>query len=118
MQGGAFWYNHDTIFHCPVALVDIGILREGFNNHTLTDAGVFVRRVVEESIAASAGLLVGDIIVMAAGQKIKDNAQLVTIIQAMAPGTWLPLSIQRGETQVDIVAHFPAAGRHQDASEP
>jgi hypothetical protein len=36
-----------------------------------------------------------------------EPADLITVIQRQAPGTWLPLSIERNGSQVELVARFP-----------
>lgn len=69
--------------------------------------GVRILRVAEDSVAATAALAAGDIIVAAAGTPIKKNADLLSIIERQAPGTWLPLSIRRGDEDLAIVAKFP-----------
>jgi len=72
-----------------------------------TQTGVIVEQVVEESIAEDAGLEKDDIILRAAGQWVEDTGQLIKIIQRQAPGTWLPLEIERGGQPIDIIAKFP-----------
>ncbi len=63
--------------------------------------------VADGSVAAAAGLRDGDVIVAAAGRPITASAALVATVQAMAPGTWLPLRVRRDGTVSDIVARFP-----------
>lgn len=70
-------------------------------------AGVLVRHVVADSVAAKAGLLENDIIEQAAGQSVNDIASLIAIITQQAPGTWLPLRVQRSGAVVNVVAKFP-----------
>ncbi|WP_419799344.1 MAG: ChaN family lipoprotein [Terasakiella sp.] len=81
----------------------LGIRIEKAENKT----GVVVEQVVEESIAEDAGLEKGDVILIAAGQLVEDTAQLIRIIQRQAPGTWLPLEIERNAQPIDIIAKFP-----------
>lgn len=71
--------------------------------------GVRILRVADDSVASEAALAAGDIIVGAAGTIIKENADLLSVIERQAPGTWLPLSIRRGEDNLDIVAKFPTS---------
>jgi len=66
-------------------------------------------RVADDSVASEAALAAGDIIVGAAGKIIKENADLLSVIERQAPGTWLPLSIRRGDEGLDIVAKFPTS---------
>jgi uncharacterized iron-regulated protein len=69
--------------------------------------GVRIGGVLETSIAKASGLLKDDILTMAAGQPLKTTGDLIAIVKAMAPGTWLPLTLKRGEQTLQIVAHFP-----------
>lgn len=73
------------------------------------DAQVLIRQVSEGSVAATAELLAGDVVSEAAGVPLDSHAQLIEIVQRQAPGTWLPLTVERdGETR-QIVAKFPKA---------
>lgn len=74
-----------------------------------TAKGVRILRVADDSVASEAALAAGDIIVGAAGKIIKENADLLSVIERQAPGTWLPLSIRRGDEGLDIVAKFPTS---------
>lgn len=74
-----------------------------------TPKGVRILRVADDSVAAAAALAAGDIILGAAGATIKENADLLTIIERQAPGTWLPLSILRDDKEIDVVAKFPTS---------
>ena len=44
-----------------------------------------------------------------AGITLEDTSDLIGIVQQQAPGTWLPLSIEREGKTIDIVAKFPSA---------
>ena len=70
--------------------------------------GVRIERVVSQSIAEAMGLEVGDVIEDAAGVGVRQPADLVAVIRRQAPGTWLPLSVRRGEQAFEMVARFPA----------
>lgn len=70
---------------------------------------VRVMQVMDDSVAAAADIRDGDAILQAAGVALKDTADLIGIVQQQAPGTWLPLSIERDGETLDIVAKFPAA---------
>ncbi len=70
-------------------------------------SGVLIDQVIEESVAEDAGLEIGDIIVKAAGERVMETGELVTVIQRQAPGTWLPLEIKRDGETMDIIAKFP-----------
>ncbi len=71
-------------------------------------SGVRVEGVAAQSIAEATGLQVGDLIENAAGVGVRQPADLVAIVRRQAPGTWLPLSVRRGEEGFEIVARFPA----------
>jgi hypothetical protein len=69
--------------------------------------GVRVRDVVPGSIAEQAGLKVDDVIVRIAGEAADQTGDVVEVVQRQAPGTWLPITIQRGDETLEIVARFP-----------
>ncbi len=71
------------------------------------DGGVNVLRVVDDSIAAATGMAVGDTVLSAAGVPVAENEALIEIIQRQAPGTWLPLTVRRDGTELELVAKFP-----------
>ncbi len=71
------------------------------------DAGVEVIDVVEGSVAARTGVRKGDVIIRAAGFDTMTSGELIEIVQRQAPGTWLPLRVQRGKRTLDLVAKFP-----------
>jgi uncharacterized iron-regulated protein len=70
--------------------------------------GLHVDEVAAGSIAARAGLKAGDTIVAVAGRPARNLQQLRNAIQEQPPGTWLPLTVKRGEAEIEIVARFPA----------
>ena len=41
--------------------------------------------------------------------KRKSTQDLIDIVQRQAPGTWLPLTVRRGEDSHEIVARFPTS---------
>lgn len=73
-----------------------------------SEAGVRVDEVIKDSIGEAAGLKQNDIIVQAAGTKLTQASALVSIIKSMNPGTWLPLSVKRGNDTIELIARFPA----------
>ncbi len=73
------------------------------------EEGVLIRDVAKGSVAAAAELQAGDLVREAAGLELERHGQLIEIVQRQAPGTWLPLRVQRGERTIDIVARFPTA---------
>jgi len=82
--------------------------RLGVQIRDAEDNGVVVEKVVDESVAAGAGVKDLDIIVAAAGVSVENTAELIRIISRQAPGTWLPLTVLRGSDTKELVARFPA----------
>lgn len=70
--------------------------------------GVRVETVSADSVAEAAGLRAGDVILQAAGRVTARPDDLRQVIRRQAPGTWLPLSVRRGDATLDLVAKFPA----------
>jgi uncharacterized iron-regulated protein len=73
----------------------------------LAAGGVRVREVEKGSIAEGAGVRTGDIVVEVAGLPAKQPGDVAAAVQRQAPGTWLPLKVQRGADPIEIVAKFP-----------
>jgi hypothetical protein len=74
--------------------------------------GVGIVEVANGSIAMRAGLEKGDVIVVIAGRAPKNAADVAAAVMRQAPGTWLPIEVQRGERRLELVAEFPAAPAH------
>jgi len=72
------------------------------------DRGVKVAKVVATSVAERAGIAEGDIIVALAGSKVSNLSDVVSVVQRMVPGTWLPVSVLRAGKRLEMVAKFPA----------
>jgi S1-C subfamily serine protease len=72
------------------------------------ESGVTIEQVIPQSVAEATSLRVGDVIETAAGVSVRQPADLTAVIKRQAPGTWLPLSVRRGEAIQEMVAHFPA----------
>ncbi|MCU0975985.1 MAG: ChaN family lipoprotein [Steroidobacteraceae bacterium] len=72
-------------------------------------AGVRIATVAEDSVAAAAKLRVGDVIVEAGGTKVATPGQLAEAIARQAPGSWLPIRVERGWRTLTRVAKFPPA---------
>jgi uncharacterized iron-regulated protein len=70
--------------------------------------GVGIAAVANGSIAKRAGLEKGDVIVVIAGKAPKSAADVAAAVMRQAPGTWLPIEVQRGEQRLELVARFPA----------
>jgi S1-C subfamily serine protease len=68
---------------------------------------VRVAEVTPGSVAAAAGLRRDDVIIEAAGARMETPADVRAVVDAQAPGTWLPLRVRRGGRTREIVARFP-----------
>ncbi len=71
------------------------------------NGGVKVVKVLDGSVAKTAGLQDGDLIVEAAGLPMTRTGDLVATIHRHNPGTWLPLVIVRDGERRQVVAKFP-----------
>ncbi len=69
---------------------------------------VRVLQVMDDSVAEAADIRDGDAILKAAGVAVKETSELISIVQQQAPGTWLPLAVERDGETMEIVAKFPA----------
>jgi uncharacterized iron-regulated protein len=72
------------------------------------EGGVAIRAVEKASIAEATGLRAGDVIVEIAGRAARSSDDVRSVVQGMAPGTWLPLKIRREGGTTELVARFPA----------
>ena len=72
------------------------------------EGSVRVGQVLKNSVAKETGIKLDDLIVKAAGQPITNNKDLIEIIRRQAPGTWLPLIVQRDKQTLELVAKFPS----------
>ena len=72
-------------------------------------SAALVDRVVPDSVAAAAKLRKGDRIIRAAGVAIRGSGALIEVISRQAPGTWLPLTVERDGAKIELIAKFPAA---------
>jgi uncharacterized iron-regulated protein len=70
-------------------------------------SGVLVRSVVSGSIAEQAGIRADDVIVRIAGEPAAMPGDVVEAVGRQAPGTWLPITVKRGDETLDLVARFP-----------
>lgn len=68
---------------------------------------VRVAKVVAGSVAEGAGVKDNDLLLNLAGREMHSVEDVITTVRAMLPGTWLPVTVQRGEDQMDLVAKFP-----------
>lgn len=65
-------------------------------------SSVVVRRVVEDSPAARAGLRARDRIISIDGAPATDYRSLVSRVGRMAPGAWVNLDLRRGERDLQV----------------
>jgi S1-C subfamily serine protease len=72
-----------------------------------SEHGVTIRDVLKGSIAESAGARAGDVIKTVAGVPVKDAGTVIAAVRRQAPGTWLPITVQRGTQSLELVARFP-----------
>ncbi len=75
------------------------------------DDAVRVVGVMQDSVAAAAGVREGDLIVEAGGLDITDTAILIRVVRRQLPGTWLPLTVVRAGTTLQLIARFPAENK-------
>ena len=73
--------------------------------------GALVQRVLPESPAETAGLRRGDLVVAAAEQAVPDPAALLRLVEASQVGETLPLTVLRGDQQLELSIR-PAALPH------
>lgn len=69
--------------------------------------GAHVLQVEQQSIAESAGLQAGDVILEMAGSTLKESSDVIDAVKRQAPGTWLPLKVMREGMITEIIAKFP-----------
>ena len=76
---------------------------------SITEAnhGVRVTEVQPNSVAATSRLRQGDLVVAAAGIKISETSELLKVLSRQAPGTWLPLVVERDGVEIEVIAKFP-----------
>ncbi|MFZ9148279.1 MAG: trypsin-like peptidase domain-containing protein [Vulcanococcus sp.] len=64
--------------------------------------GALVQRVIPESPAERAGLRRGDLVVSAAEQEVNEPAELLRLVEASQIGDALPITVLRGDEQIDL----------------
>ncbi|MDH5378158.1 MAG: ChaN family lipoprotein [Gammaproteobacteria bacterium] len=74
------------------------------------DDKVQVTKVVKDSIADTTGLKAQDIVLEIAGKKVGKVSEIVDMVQRTAPGTWLPIRVDRGGRKFELIAKFPNDG--------
>jgi uncharacterized iron-regulated protein len=89
--------------NAPFARPRLGITLEP------AEDGVRIGGVTAGSIAERTGLRKGDLIIEIAGVRPEQAIEVAAAVMRQAPGTWLPLKVQRGSRTLEFVAKFPAA---------
>jgi len=69
--------------------------------------GVRIEQVSKGSVAEQTGIERGDLVLTIAGRKVATTADVIDAVGRQAPGTWLPLRVRRGGSELDLVAKFP-----------
>lgn len=72
-----------------------------------TAQGLTINAVSAGSLAEKTGLRAGDRILEIAGRPPTGSGDAAASIRRQPPGTWLPLRIDRGAEQLDLVVRFP-----------
>jgi len=69
--------------------------------------GAHILQVAKGSIAESAGLQAGDVILEMAGSTLQESSDVIAAVKRQAPGTWLPLKVLREGVTIEVIAKFP-----------
>jgi len=73
----------------------------------LADGSVRVVEVEPNSLADKTGVKAGDRIVSVAGSPASAVSNVVAAVRGALPGTWLPLQVRRGDSNVELIVKFP-----------
>jgi len=76
---------------------------------TQKDKTVVIIKVMKDSLAASTDLRDGDAIVSIAGAPVSRLESVISAVRGQPPGTWLPITLQRGGETLERVIKFPPA---------
>ncbi len=71
------------------------------------DGHLVVRDILPETPAEASDLEAGDRIIEAAGETVAGPRQMQRIVERQAPGTWLPLRVERDGERREIIVRFP-----------
>ena len=106
-----------TPLHLGVALAPGRAARQLRRAVGLPDRdGLLVRAVQDDSPAARAGVRTGDLVVAAGGQAVATVDDLHGVLDAVAPGGSLPLSLVRGSEELELVVSFAADATRAEGS--
>ena len=73
----------------------------------LVEGSVRVVAVEAGSLAEKTGMKAGDRIVAVAGSPASGVNNVVAAVRDALPGTWLPVQVRRGDSNIDLVVKFP-----------
>jgi len=111
--GGVQWYDSGIGFAVPLAGLD-PIMKQMEAGETIRPArlgvqpgpaqgkGVGIRKVVDDTAAAKAGLKKGDVIAAVDGDAVRDVMHLRLFIGRHVAGDTVTLAIRRGEEMMDV----------------
>lgn len=71
--------------------------------------GVAIKDIEKGGLGERSGLRQGDVLVEVAGRVPRLPGDVSDAVQRQAPGTWLPLKVQRDGHTLEIIAKFPPA---------
>jgi len=74
---------------------------------TGADGPVRIERVAPGSVAESAGLRGGDVVLLLAGVAVGSASDVQRLVSRQPPGTWLPVRVRRDGAELELVAKFP-----------
>ncbi|MDH5300791.1 MAG: ChaN family lipoprotein [Gammaproteobacteria bacterium] len=72
-----------------------------------SEKGIGVTKLVPGSLAEAMGMKTGDVIVQVAGSPVSKVNDVVDVVKNMPRGTWLPITVQRGNKTLELIAKFP-----------
>ncbi len=100
-QGKAMATGNPKALHAAYPRWRLGVMIAPNKN----PAGVMIKRVLPNSVAAKAGLKAGDVIVSAGGKKTATYDALQAVLKTTAKS--IPLGVVRGGKAVKVTAAFP-----------
>lgn len=69
--------------------------------------GVAIKDIEKGGLGELAGLRQGDVLIEVAGRVTRLPGDVSEVVQRQAPGTWLPIKVQRDGRTLEIIAKFP-----------
>lgn len=79
-----------------------------------SEKGVNITKLVPSSLAEGMGMKKGDIITQVAGSPVERVSDVVNVVKNMQRGTWLPITVKRGDKTIEMVAKFPPKKHNED----